>query len=258
MGLGLSALAAILLLAPGLAFIVGLGRLASSAGPSTGIDQHVSIALLAATVASLFFHGAALTVASGWCWLFSLPDPDPSQVLALLAGKGDAPGFRAAEASFSAHPISIAWYFLATTVVAWRVGLRFSRSVRVRDPWYLLLRPDDPEVDFVVLTVNVQIDDCCHLFTGLLQDFSTSSDGKLERIVLSYAARRRYSGPESVAPRGHPLGNGWIEIPGEFLVINLDPLATINVDYFYIDPPGEPPATIYLPGPFADAVEEDG
>ena len=56
MGLGLGVLAALLVLLPGIAFVLGLTRLHNPSKPPTPFDQHFSIGLILAIAAALAFH----------------------------------------------------------------------------------------------------------------------------------------------------------------------------------------------------------
>jgi hypothetical protein len=266
-GFGLAALAALLLLLPGFLFVVGFGRTPSPSSPSTIIDQQVSVGLLIALAWLLFAHPFFLGLACLWAWVFNAPYPDPSLILPMLAGDTDTTHAAAADAisSVRSHYVAICGYFLVASVGSWFLGRWFNEiwPTRTGGPadWSSLLRAKG--VDFVVLTVDGKIDDTCYLFTGILRDFFVGPTGRLERVVLSYAARRPFSGEESKIPRGHPLGDGWIEIPGEYFVLNLTEQTTVNVDYYYFgddapdesddeEPPGPTDPNRYL------GVDEDG
>lgn len=236
MGLGLSALAAIVVLLPGFAFIIGLGRISSPSAPSTFLDQHVSVGLVLSVVAALLAHTLALPFAAIAAAIFGLGEPDPTKALPLLAGNVQVGNGQADSNALGDHPLAVAIYFSTVTICSWLLGRTVARLFPVARPgWHQLLRPAEDNVDFVVLTVDGQIDGVCYLFTGIVSDFFIDGSGRLVRVTLSYAARRAFSGPESKIPRGHYLGDGWVEIPGEFLVLSLSETATVNVDYFYID-----------------------
>jgi hypothetical protein len=79
-----------------------------------------------------------------------------------------------------------------------------------------------------------------------VQEFSVGKDGNLERVVLPYAIKKplppyKKKSADGVPPEQAPpdassgpeLNDGWTEIPGEILVLQLKDSKTVNLDYFY-------------------------
>jgi hypothetical protein len=236
-GLGLAALAALLILLPGFCFTYGFGRVSNPASPSTIIDQHVTVALVISLAWAIFAHLIFLAISFEWATWMHVAPPDPSLILPVLAGDTEhADGVKAIE-SVREHYFPISAYFLAVSAGSKYLGqlanLLWPKAKGGPADWHALLSGDD--VDFIVLTSDGKIDDTCYLFTGVLGDFFVGPSGRLERIVLRYAARRAFSGADALIPRGHPLGDGWVEIPGEYLVLNLTEQTTVNVDYFFFE-----------------------
>lgn len=240
-------LAALLLLLPGVAFILGLSRLHNPSKPPTPFDQHFSIGLVSALVAAVAFHAL-------WIVLFNSTSPwtgllvDASQALPALAGDVKPPAGDALRESMSAYPFRIAFYFLSVTLVAWRLGKRLNKSLRKRHPptWFDLLQPAD--ADFVWLTVDIKLDSECHLIAGAVQSFQVDRNGKLERVVVAGTMRRQLHC--DAEKRKYPATtDGWTEIPGEFMVIQMDHVRTINVDYWYIEGEPDPDEVLATIGP---------
>lgn len=252
MGLSLSVLVALAVLMPGAGFVFGFSRLHSPTTPTTALDQHFSVGLLVAVLAALVAHGIGNLLISWLAPVFAAPDIDLAQVASLLAGEVKSQqGFAALE-SLRTYFGRIATYLVVATYGMWRAGkwlnVKF-RKVRTAS-WFDLLRPKN--ASFVVLTADLQMNDDCFLYSGVVQEFSIAKCGSLERVVLGFAARKPLSkaglaseADETEDPRS--LGHGWLEIPGEFVVLQMAKAQTINVDYFYedseIDDAGHAPET---------------
>lgn len=244
MGLGLAALTAITLLLPGIAFVLGLTRLYNQSVPATALEQHFSIGLIISIVAALAFHAAALPIAAWVAIHSSLPAPEPSQIIFLLAGVVDKPGAEAAIASVRDHTTAICLYFIIASLAAWRIGklTNYFLPNRIAANWFDLLKPDSG-ADFVVMTTDIVLGDHCHLFTGVVKDFNIAKDGALSRVVLFPAAKKvlHAAGTQLTAtsPKQHSTfsGPGWIDIPGEFLILQMESVRTVNLDYWFVDAP---------------------
>jgi hypothetical protein len=166
--------------------------------------------------------------------------------LALLSGDLKTAWGKAGVQSLAEFPLRISAYFLTTTAIAWAAGILANRVIRLRPraSWAELLRPK--EVSFVWLTTEVQLDGTCYLFAGPVQEFSVGRDGNLERVVLPYAIKKPLPPQKKKPTDGAPpeqaqqeassapeLNDGWTEIPGEILVLQLKESKTVNLDYFY-------------------------
>ena len=238
MGLSLSVLVALAILMPGAAFVFGLSRLHSPTSPTTVLDQHISVGLLLAVLTAFLGHGAAvylLELLGAW---FNLPTIDIAQVAAVLAGDVKEKYGVAALESLRHYPVRIAFYFCFLTVLMWRAGKLLNTRLRKRKTasWYDLLRPAG--ASFVVVTADLQLDGECFLYSGVVEEFSIAKCGNLERLVLAFTARKPLSKAGMPAPNeeaGGPksLGHGWLEIPGEFVVLQMKEARTINLDYFF-------------------------
>lgn len=231
MGLSLSVLVALCVLLPGATFVFGLTRLHSPTSPATPLDQHITVGLAVALVAALLFQGAWLGL---WRLLLDwagAPLPDVTQAVGLLAGDLKTNHAQDALASLQSYPIRIACYFVGLTLLTWYLGRKANGLLpnRRTASWFDLLRPQDAA--FVWLTTDLHLDDQCYLFAGWVKEFSVAKCGNLERVVLGYAIRRPLNQPP--AEEGIDIGHGWMEIPGEFVVLQMGSAQTVNVDYFF-------------------------
>lgn len=247
MGLSLSVLVALYLLLPGIAFFFALSRLHRSNKPSTALDQQVSVGLAIAMFAAVVLQAFGYSVATILHFAFPLvPAPDAASVLLLLGGVVNGKEGTSAVAAAASTPGLVAVYFVVLTFVGARSGRswnkRFRRS-RNAD-YYELLHQEG--VAFTVVTVDVQIGQNCFLYSGIAVEFNTATDGSLGRVVLEGAMRKPHP-YEPVVPADPD--NGWIEIPGEFCVLQLKSCNTVNVDYWYADDElngvsGDPPSRV--------------
>jgi len=255
MGFSLSVLVALTLMMPGASFFFGLSRLQSPNAPTTGLDQHFSFALLIALVGAVVAHIAALLGLSLVLPWWHLPTPAPAQAIALLAGDTNSILGLAGLRSIAAYPAQIGLYFTLLTLITWAVGRRLNQILRKRPTasWYELLRPEG--ASFVVVTVDLQLNNQCFLYTGVVTEFSVAKCGNLERLVLGFAARKPLADIGRMSPSllaesdlssEKSLGHGWLEIPGEFVVLQVREARTINLDYFFEAKPEEEPDSAVL------------
>ncbi len=242
----LSVLVGLCIFLPGAAFVLGLTRLYNPSAPGSPIEQHFSAGLALAVAANVVLHGIGFSLAAGYTRARGLPEPDIGPVLALLSGDLKSAWGMAGVQSLTEFPLRISAYFLTTTTIAWAAGIMANRLIRLRPraSWAELLKPQ--EVSFVWLTTEVQLDGMCYLFAGPVQEYSVGKDGNLERVVLPYAIKkplplRKKKSASDTCPEQGPqenqsskeLDGGWIEIPGETLVLQLKDSKTVNLDYFY-------------------------
>ncbi len=243
MGLGLSALAALLLLLPGIAFVFGLHRLASPSRPLSPFDQHFSVGLLVAVAASLFLHLAGIGAGHLTAALDLTGTPAPALALVLLAGDLKAPLAGAALDGVERNVLSIAAYFsfvIALGVLAGQFANRYLAERPQADWWKLLAGDPDAlsdRVEFIVLTTEVVHGDATWLYSGYLDDYFIDREGRLQRVVFrGFAARRLLRDDDQPVPPDDPTHvsrDRWIEIPGEIFVLQMADARTVNLDFFF-------------------------
>ncbi len=257
MGLGLSALTALVLLLPGIAFVLGLTRLWSPTSRSSPFEQHFSAGLLIAIAAALLLHAFGIAFAEIPHALGLTGAPAPSLAVLLLAGDLEAAGAGTALRTIEHDSHLIALYFGFVSVVGLAAG-RFSNRwlpKPARAEWAALLEPPAQwtrDSGFAVLTADVAHDDATWLYSGYLDDFIVDREGRLDRVVFrGYAARRRVIDEDAAEPVDDDTfvpAQRWIEIPGEIFVLQMAQSRTINIDYFFDEPddgatPGESAAS---------------
>lgn len=233
MGLSLSVLVALCFFMPGAAFVIGISRLHSSSRPPSSIEQHVSLGLVVAILAALFFHGIWLASFQLLLSTFQAPVPSVEQFASLLVGGVATEHGSEAVKSLQKYPLRITAYWLSVTLIAWHLGKTINKKIaRNTDAsWFELLKPSD--ADFVWLTAETHMDGSCFLFAGVVREFCVGKTGDLERVVLGFAVKRQLNPP--LAQVGGTLIGNWTEIPGEFVVLQMRGSNTINIDYFYED-----------------------
>lgn len=242
MGLGLSALTALVLLLPGIAFVFGLARLWSPTSSRSPFEQHFSAGLLIAIGSALLLHAFGIVWANVSHLLGWTGAPAPSLALILLAGDLKAPGAAQALRTVENHPLLIATYFAFVSGVGLGAGRLANRWLPrpVRAEWAALLEmPEEWRLGgaFAVLTTDVTHGNATWLYAGYLDDFMIDRDGRLERVVFrGYAARRLLSDEAQPEPLDDPMyapRDRWTEIPGEVFVLQMAQARTINVDFFF-------------------------
>lgn len=267
MGLSLSVLIALVLLLPGAAFVFAVTRLHSPTAPSTGLEQQLSLGLAVALLAAIAAHFVGLLTLEVAIWTVpSLHRPDLVAVVQLLGGQTTSAAAEAPKA-IAEHPFCIGVYICLLTAAMWFAGKQTNGLLKDHEQadWYRLLKPEN--VDLVVLTADFVIGTHTVLYKGIVNEFRIAKTGELERVVLSIAARKPLSAVSlpvsgNAPGTGHPpeieeeqahssraLGHGWIEIPGEAVVLQMKDAKTINLDYFWtqrqddaVTPETNPPA----------------
>lgn len=246
---------------PGATFVFGFTRRHNPFSEPTPLDQYLPIGLVVALLAAILFDVLWLDLWKLVLSVWHLPAPDAKVAIALLAGSLSGKEASETYEVLAAYPVRIGSYFCCLPVATWFAGSGLHWAVqkfRPADPtasWHSLLKPDGP--DFVWLTADVHLDSRCYLFAGAVREFSVDKNGHLERVVLGAAVRKILDeeaqedlspdeSPTSTEPKTDPsassdqpltLTKGWVEIPGEFVVLLMNKVRTVNIDYFYVEPP---------------------
>lgn len=251
MGLSLSVLIALVLLLPGAAFVFAVTRLHSPTAPSTGLEQQLSLSLAVALLAAIVAHVVGLLVLQAVVWLVpSLHRPDLVAVIQLLGGH-TSPAAAQAPRALGEHPVCIGAYICLVTAAMWFAGKRANKMLQDREQadWFRLLRPEG--VDMVVLTADFVMGGQTVLYKGIVKEFRIAKTGDLERVVLVIAGRKPLAAASLPVPvngavdadqptlteeqqePARSLGHGWVEIPGEAVVLQMKDAKTVNLDYFW-------------------------
>jgi hypothetical protein len=108
--------------------------------------------------------------------------------------------------------------------------LRFHQA-----PWYYLLTAADfenkDEVDYIQVTVVINVAGAPIMFTGVLADFFFNADGQLDRLVLENVLRRPFIKDEQV---GSAADEGFFPIEGDYFVVKYDEVITLNIQYIQL------------------------
>jgi len=244
MGLGLSALTALLLLLPGIAFVFGLARLWSPSSRRSPFEQQFSAGLLIAIAAALVLHALGITLAQATHAMGWSHAPAPSYALILLAGDLKAAGAADALQSIESHSLRVAVYMVTIIAIGLQAGRYANRFLpaQMRAEWAALLEAPigaGSAGGFAVLTTDVVHGDSVWLYSGYLDDFMVDREGRLDRVVFrGFAARRRFDDEAVAEPVDDPTfvpRERWTEIPGEIFVLQMAHARTVNVDYFFED-----------------------
>lgn len=244
-GLTLSALIAAVLLLPGAVASYAYLLAAASQPSAPTISFTSASAILWAIVVAPVLHSVWIGVLA--CFG---ADVDVALVVGLLVGNERAADSLAAVMADS--PISllvglslytvtqvaaaglIGWAALWFAVwIGWTDRLRLSTKGAL---WYRLLSGNGTSPDAIVLNVPVHKDGQLWWYSGLLEDYETV-DGDLVRVSLSGSSRNpqdRSTGPE---------GN-----LGEFVVVNVESVDLIDIDYFWVDSDGEAAPSVEAAG----------
>lgn len=249
MAISLSVVVALLLFLPGAMFVLGLTKLTNTSTPETVIEQHFSIGVAIAVVVACVANILWFFAVDAFCRLLMLPAPDLRLFFSLLAGDSSVATINSFADSFQRYSLRILSYFGVLTFFCWRLGLKFNE--RLPNPpvdWTSLLIPKDKGVSFTWLTVEIEIAGTAYLFAGPVFEFTLDRNGGLDRIQFVYAAKKILGTPhplsvgvseaveaEEDVVEGKVLIDGWIEIPGESMVLQVAASKTFNIDYIYFD-----------------------
>lgn len=224
-GLGLSALAAGILLAPGICFILGLNRPLHPGVPAA-IElwgPSLFFGLLAAALA----HLLGLAVVGGLSTLLPGVFPaDPASALILLgASVADERGLSAVHA-LTDHWAEVGSYFAVQVSLCYWLGKR-ARSLTRPSGWFALLtNTDSPQGEAlgIVLTAEVCLAGEALLYSGMVAGFQLDRAGELDYVVLEGARRKQLETGD----------NQWTQLRGERMVLRMKEARTVNLDYVFI------------------------
>jgi hypothetical protein len=165
---------------------------------------------------------------------------DMDSVAYLLAGEY-RDHFEEHSRSFTEHADAVLLYFLSLYAAAAllgaishslvrRTGLdRKFALLRFNNQWHYLFA-EGPNVSAVLVTVSCNHQDHSCLYAGMLHSYDFTSEGELQRIVLTSAARAELpAAPAAVAK--------FVAIQGDLFVVWCRDVNTLNIDYLHPAPP---------------------
>jgi hypothetical protein len=135
---------------------------------------------------------------------------------------------------FGAWLAATIWLLIVTHYDFERPGHKLSAFVRGDAPWFYLLTGADhtSPVDGTFVAATVGIEGQAYLYQGLLAGFELADDGRLDRLVLTQAARRllnqdRTSVSATAADR-------FYAISGDQFVLKYSEISTLNISYLLL------------------------
>lgn len=252
MNLALPALAIVVLLSPGLIFTWAIREWLDLSFEQSELLK----SLLVVVIASVVLH-----VAGGvGCACLGLPISYRA-VLALLQGGPDRElGWAMDMAASSLGRVTL--YFFSLWVLASIVGFlsnrflfRFRPDLRpnwsgvcqLSNEWYYFLSGDYTRLpktkwdtsrtpDIIRISTVITVGQETYLYCGLLTDFYFDRGGKLDRLVLASAKRRRMRDDRSPDQEHHPDGDDrYYPIIGHLFVIKYNEVSTLNFQYAWLE-----------------------
>lgn len=227
MGLGLSALVAALLLLPGVFFLLGLNRQFDASTPSSSLGETFGVSLFVVVAASVLAHHLGLAGVAVAHRFGLAPAADLDAVFVLLAAVDDPNLILAAIKSATTNTKHVVNYFAITVGLSLFAGW-LARNFLEPPGWYALLTPPKKNgPSLATLTAEICLADKAYLYSGILYDYEIDRSGSLARVTLKYAQRRQLD-------NGSPAP-AWTPIPGDYFVMLMDGVRTVNIDYWYLE-----------------------
>ena len=141
---------------------------------------------------------------------------------------------------------NITLYFSSSFLLAYVLGRLFQKFIfyfnpyktskyAFDTPWYYELTgklSETQNAELIKLSCLVESKNTAFLYYGVLEDFYLSSDGQLNRIVLSRAMRRPIESDESQSDTA--TAARFYDIKGDRLILKYEDIKNINIEYLYI------------------------
>jgi len=222
---------------PGIAFVAGLSRLYTTRTPSL-FDGQISLGIVGAVFAAIVIHFLSIGLTAAISQLLPVPTPAPYEALLLLFNGSGSDEFRQVIEGLKTDWPYVGIYFVLAAVLGFCLGKGANRQIRFNKHanWYGLLRGED--ADFIWLTTDIDVGGEAFLYAGMVRDFRVSASGDLDRVVLLGAVRRplRRPTPEEISRKTENYNDrGWIQIPGEYVILRMASARTVNIDYWYLE-----------------------
>ena len=156
----------------------------------------------------------------------------------------------------SLYAVSALLGYIAHSIVREQKLDRKTRILRFNNQWFYLLTGEItefkesaevyPQVDGVFLNTVVHHGDGDYLYRGLVADFFFDKSGNLDRVLLRLVARRKLSNDRKPGEEFSPYepDDRYYEIEGDFFVLRYSEMSTINIDYNFVTPEEDLPATV--------------
>lgn len=215
-------------------------------------------------ITSAFFHATWVAISTLTHYRIRF-----DALLTLLIGdKGDA--LKDAITLASTEPWAIFCYFASLYLAVYLAGhsLRLATLkcgldrvqflaplIQYKTDWYYLFRPEIEDDHIVIISAVVELGGEAYLYAGILEKYYLGEKGQLDRIVLTMASRRHLSqdrkGPLPCAEDmdrsvigsspdyiGHMGGERFYEIDGDYFVLRVSEIKTLNVKFVLVENEG--------------------
>lgn len=189
MNLAFPALLIFLLLLPGLFFVASYYKIDSQDMSFAPISQRTGLAVLFALILHLIFLWVLI-------YLFSKPI-NPTTYLKLLS-EASTPNLNKSQLAYlSLYLISSCFIAFFTGVILRKQIIKYKldkkwKWLRINNKWYYFFKAydlKDVEPEFVEIFAMVRADNQCYLYRGILVEFYLDSNGNIDTLIISSAAR---------------------------------------------------------------------
>ena len=248
MNVALPGVLLLFLLLPGVAFVYAYSGPRSSSN-LPGFPA-LSTNFVAAIVLSPLLHYVWIRFAE-----FSFPIvPDVPSAMFLLAGDySNTERYAHAATAASANLGWILLYFLSLLATSLLLGTAVQQVVRYfgldvrfgplrfNNKWHYLFSGELFNRDFEMgsgavagtsVSTLVAVGNLTYLYVGVLYEYEFGKDGRLEKLILTAARRRRIV---DETDKTKPKPKDYYRIRGDFFVLSGHEIKTLNIDYFYLD-----------------------
>ena len=259
MSFALPAVLLLLLALPGFIFVYAYRGQLRPKNDALVSNASMTVGWVVGLLGAIVAHAIWVPLASGVLHAFGFGlRIDMDSVAYLLSGEYRE-HFEHHSRSFTEHANAVLLYFLtlyaaaallgaALHSIVRRTGLdrRFA-PLRFNNQWHYLFSEGANE-SAVLVTVSCKHQDHSCLYAGILHSYDFTSEGELERIMLTSAARASLT----AVPAGAPT---FVSIPGDLFIVWCRDVNTLNIDYLHpaaaapVVPPPIPPAPPPAPPP---------
>lgn len=184
---------------------------------------------------------------SGVAW-GPFPDAEPLIVLQLVAGSEAIGPLAQVDESLpwvTAYFVSLflfsgfAAYALGLGSGAAELDLKYPHLFGQRSTWYYLFTgfSASRRPDLIAATVTVDLNDGTYLYSGVIDSWGLNADGRtLEFIRLRFPYRRALARDQATENKPPSLESDerYYAIRGEFFIVWMRNVQTLNIDYAYI------------------------
>lgn len=174
---------------------------------------------------------------------------DGWQLLLLLISGGSGKEYTTAVTSVTVHHLFlISSYLLTVYAVAYLFGkvLRFLINryqldkfsiFEIDSPWYYLFKGydwEDGKPSAVRIAATLEMGGKCFLYVGILEKFFLTTEGNIDRLVITNAMRREITKDKDTREETDLLKR-FYPIDGDYFVLKYSEVKNLNVQFLKID-----------------------